>query len=83
MNILPSFHFPIALSWTIGLIFVCQLACTLAAKDLAAEGVAFLAENALKPDVIVRPSGLQYKILNKGSGKKHPTVSRYASLFES
>jgi FKBP-type peptidyl-prolyl cis-trans isomerase FklB len=36
------------------------------------EGVDFLAENAKKPDVVTLPSGLQYKILNKGSGQHHP-----------
>jgi len=37
-----------------------------------AEGVAFLAENAKKPDVITLPSGLQYKVLEKGTGIHHP-----------
>jgi len=34
------------------------------------EGEAFLAENKNKEGVITLPSGLQYKILKKGSGKK-------------
>lgn len=33
----------------------------------------WLAENAKKNDVIVLPSGLQYKVLRKGKGKFHPT----------
>ena len=33
----------------------------------------WLAENAKKDDVIVLPSGLQYKVLRKGKGKFHPT----------
>ncbi len=33
-------------------------------------GEAFLAENKEKEGVVVTPSGLQYKILTKGSGKK-------------
>lgn len=33
------------------------------------KGEAFLAENAKKPDVVSLPSGLQYKILQPGSGK--------------
>ncbi len=33
-------------------------------------GEAFLAENKKKEGVVVTPSGLQYKILTKGSGKK-------------
>jgi FKBP-type peptidyl-prolyl cis-trans isomerase FklB len=35
----------------------------------AKEGAAFLAENAKKDGVVTLPSGLQYKILTKGSGK--------------
>jgi len=34
------------------------------------EGEAFLAENKKKPGVITLPSGLQYKILKAGTGKK-------------
>ncbi len=34
------------------------------------EGEAFLAENKKKKDVVTLPSGLQYKILKKGAGKK-------------
>lgn len=33
------------------------------------EGEAFLAENAKKEGVVTLPSGLQYKVLNAGSGK--------------
>lgn len=38
------------------------------------EGLAFLAENKLKPGVIELESGLQYKVLKKGKGPAHPTV---------
>ena len=38
-------------------------------------GLAFLAENKNKPGVITLPSGLQYKVLKKGKGLDHPTVS--------
>jgi FKBP-type peptidyl-prolyl cis-trans isomerase FklB len=38
------------------------------------EGEAFLAENAKKPGVVVLPSGLQYRIITEGKGKK-PTAS--------
>jgi FKBP-type peptidyl-prolyl cis-trans isomerase FklB len=38
-------------------------------------GLAFLKENKSKPGVITLPSGLQYKVLNAGSGTSHPTVS--------
>lgn len=36
--------------------------------------VQFLKENAEKDDVTVLPSGLQYRVLRKGSGTEHPTV---------
>jgi len=38
-------------------------------------GKAFLDENAQKEGVVVLPSGLQYKVLNKGTGQFHPTVN--------
>jgi FKBP-type peptidyl-prolyl cis-trans isomerase FklB len=38
------------------------------------EGDAFLAENAKKPGVVVLPSGLQYRIITEGKGKR-PTAS--------
>jgi FKBP-type peptidyl-prolyl cis-trans isomerase FklB len=42
-----------------------------AVGSLSAEANAqFLAENAKKPGVIVRPSGLQYRILHNGFGKR-------------
>jgi FKBP-type peptidyl-prolyl cis-trans isomerase len=37
-------------------------------------GEAFLAENKAKPGVVVLPSGLQYKIVKEGTGKK-PTAT--------
>jgi FKBP-type peptidyl-prolyl cis-trans isomerase len=49
--------------------------------DLAEIGRVFLAENALKSDVIVLHSGLQYKVLTKGTGTYHPVKSRYISLL--
>jgi FKBP-type peptidyl-prolyl cis-trans isomerase FklB len=39
----------------------------LAAKNLA-EGAEFLAKNAKEPGVVVRESGLQYKVLKEGTG---------------
>jgi len=39
-----------------------------------AEGEKFLAENKTKPDVITTKSGLQYKVLNAGSGRR-PTAA--------
>jgi FKBP-type peptidyl-prolyl cis-trans isomerase FklB len=40
-----------------------------AVKNIS-EGAAFLAENAKKPGVVVLPSGLQYRVLTEGTGKK-------------
>lgn len=48
------------------------------AKALAAEGEAFLAENANKADVTVLESGLQYEILVAGQGEK-PTAESVVS----
>ena len=42
---------------------------TLAEKNLK-EGEQFLAENAKKEGVVTQPSGLQYKIITDGTGKK-------------
>jgi FKBP-type peptidyl-prolyl cis-trans isomerase FklB len=39
------------------------------------EGLKFLAENRDKPGVIELPSGMQYKILEQGSGIHHPLPS--------
>ncbi|MCH2087316.1 MAG: FKBP-type peptidyl-prolyl cis-trans isomerase [Pseudoalteromonas sp.] len=43
------------------------------AKVLAAEGIAFLEENAKRPEVTVTESGLQYEVLTAGDGEK-PTA---------
>lgn len=43
------------------------------AKVLAAEGESFLAENALRPEVTVTASGLQYEVITSGEGEK-PTA---------
>ena len=37
-------------------------------------GTTFLAENGKKDGVVTLPSGLQYKVISKGSGDSHPTV---------
>ncbi|HEX4636787.1 MAG TPA: FKBP-type peptidyl-prolyl cis-trans isomerase [Rhizomicrobium sp.] len=44
----------------------------LAAEDAlgAAANTAFLAANANKPGTVIRPSGLQYRILHSGAGKR-------------
>ena len=43
-------------------------------KETSAKGAAFLAENAKKPGVQTTASGLQYKVLTPGTGKK-PTAA--------
>ncbi|HAG39397.1 FKBP-type peptidyl-prolyl cis-trans isomerase [Pseudoalteromonas sp. UBA6610] len=43
------------------------------AKVLSAEGIAFLEENAKRPEVTVTESGLQYEVLATGEGEK-PTA---------
>lgn len=45
---------------------------TAVASGSNAEGIAFLEENAKKPGVVSLPSGLQYKVLEKGTGIHHP-----------
>ncbi|AAW84809.1 FKBP-type peptidyl-prolyl cis-trans isomerase [Aliivibrio fischeri] len=40
-----------------------------ASKAAAAEGEAFLADNALRPEVTVLESGLQYEVLTEGTGE--------------
>ncbi len=46
------------------------LALKVAAEDNSKKGEAFLAENKTKGGVVTLPSGLQYKILKAGDGKK-------------
>lgn len=45
-----------------------------AAEKITAEGKAFLEENAKQPNVVTTTSGLQYQIIEPGSGK-HPSPS--------
>jgi FKBP-type peptidyl-prolyl cis-trans isomerase len=44
-------------------------------EENQAAGVAFLAENAKKPNIKTTASGLQYEVLNQGSGKVSPAAS--------
>uniref|UniRef100_A0A7S3P827 peptidylprolyl isomerase n=1 Tax=Amphora coffeiformis TaxID=265554 RepID=A0A7S3P827_9STRA len=61
---------PSKLVWLLVALF---LGCsTVVHGESNTEGVAFLAENAKKPGVVTLPSGLQYKVLEKGSGLYHP-----------
>ncbi|MGO2076427.1 MAG: FKBP-type peptidyl-prolyl cis-trans isomerase [Pseudoalteromonas sp.] len=43
------------------------------AKVLSAEGIAFLEENAKRPEITVTESGLQYEVITTGEGEK-PTA---------
>jgi FKBP-type peptidyl-prolyl cis-trans isomerase FklB len=46
-------------------------------------GLDFLAENGKQADVVSLPSGLQYKVLTKGSGLYHPAVGTSCSCHYS
>ncbi|WP_153449008.1 FKBP-type peptidyl-prolyl cis-trans isomerase [Vibrio algicola] len=46
-----------------------------AAEENIKAGTAFLADNANKEGVITTPSGLQYLVLEKGSGEEHPSAN--------
>merc|ERR1711998_632176 len=50
------------------------LACVAFAAATNEAGTKYLEENKKKEGVVTLPSGLQYKILKKGSGAHHPTV---------
>lgn len=41
---------------------------------------AFLAANATKPGVVIRPSGLQYRVIKAGTGAKSPTTTDVVSV---
>ena len=46
------------------------------AKKNRADGIAFLEENKKKPNVIVLPSGLQYEVLQAGTGDRPQATSK-------
>jgi len=45
------------------------------------EGEAFLAENARKPGVLTLPSGLQYKVVTEGKGKRPSASSTVTTQY--
>ncbi len=51
-------------------------------KAFKAEGEAFLAANAKQEGVTELPSGLQYKVIKQGSGKKPSATSRVKCHYE-
>ena len=46
------------------------------------EGEAFLKENALKEGVVTTPSGLQYKVIKEGTGRRPSATSRVRCHYE-
>lgn len=53
-----------------------------AGKAIREEGEQFLAENAKKKDVVVLPSGLQYLVLNEGTGAKPLVTDQVKCHYE-
>jgi FKBP-type peptidyl-prolyl cis-trans isomerase FklB len=51
-------------------------------KKAKAEGEKFLLENAKKEGVVTLPSGLQYKVLNEGNGKKPKATDQVRCHYE-
>tara|TARA_R110001592_G_scaffold363402_1_gene688335 strand:- start:42559 stop:43035 length:477 start_codon:yes stop_codon:yes gene_type:complete len=66
----------------VSVVFVVQR--TLSNKKTATEniqkGAEFLEENQSKDGVQVTASGLQYQVLNKGTGSKHPSPSDHVKV---
>jgi FKBP-type peptidyl-prolyl cis-trans isomerase FklB len=52
-----------------------------AATTLAADGEAFMAENAQKDGVVVTASGLQYEVLTEGTGEKPTQASTISAHY--
>lgn len=74
MTASPVFKYSILLLCFLGL----QSCFTLVSASNA-ESTEWLAQNAKKDGVITLPSGLQYKVLTKGSGGFHPTIDSSTS----
>ena len=51
-------------------------------KKLREEGEAYLAENAKKEGVVVTESGLQYKVINEGTGKQPKATDTVKCHYE-
>jgi FKBP-type peptidyl-prolyl cis-trans isomerase FkpA len=58
----------------VGLTIV-SLANATTPEEKKAESAAFLAENGKKPNIVTTPSGLQYEVLQKGTGTVSPSAS--------
>lgn len=53
-----------------------------AGRAVREEGEAFLAENAKKEGIVVLPSGLQYKVITEGNGRKPLATDRVKCHYE-
>ncbi|CCX65353.1 peptidyl-prolyl cis-trans isomerase [Prevotella sp. CAG:1058] len=51
-------------------------------KKAKAEGEQYLADNAMKEGVVTLPSGLQYKVLSEGNGKKPKATDKVKCHYE-
>jgi FKBP-type peptidyl-prolyl cis-trans isomerase FkpA len=58
----------------VGLTIV-SLANATTPEEKKAQSAAFLAENGKKPNIVTTPSGLQYEVLQKGTGTVSPSAS--------
>ena len=67
--------FPIVILVLIGFFFYRSWNNNKAAEVNFATGQAFLAENGTKDGVITTESGLQYKVLQEGTGTVHPEAN--------
>ncbi|MEY3107333.1 MAG: hypothetical protein RIT35_1511 [Pseudomonadota bacterium] len=52
-----------------------SMANAISPEENKAAGVAFLAKNAKKPNVVTTASGLQYEVIKKGTGTKSPAAT--------
>lgn len=57
------------------IVLLAAVLCSIVQGGTNEQGLKFLEENKHKPGVVALPSGLQYKVLEKGSGGFHPTVN--------
>ena len=51
-------------------------------KKAKADGEQYLADNAMKEGVVTLPSGLQYKVLSEGNGKKPKATDKVKCHYE-
>jgi FKBP-type peptidyl-prolyl cis-trans isomerase FklB len=65
--------------WSLVLLALVGLTLSFVVSEVSAgtsaDGLKFLEENSKRPDVVVLPSGLQYRVITKGAGSHHPAVN--------